>query len=582
MVSPAPGTPPGPAGSGILNVIGGESGRGDLFGGLTAAVVALPMALAFGVASGAGPVAGLWSAAIIGLVAALFGGTPALISEPTGPMTVVFTAVLATLSGRLEDPAQALAVAFTVVMVAGVFQILYGLLRLGDYITQMPYTVISGFMSGVGTILMILQIAPLLGEPAPPGGVLGTLGGLPELLQGIRPMDSLLALITLGVLGFTPAAVRRFLPVPLFALIVGTSLSLLAFPGVELRRIGTIPSGLPHFTLPAIPPDVLQLVLVNAALLGLLGSIDCLLTCLVSDSLTRMEHRSNKELVGQGLANIAAGLFGALPGSGATTATVVNIQAGGRTGLSGILRALILALVILGGSGLASRIPLAVLAAIVFQVGFGIVDWGFLARVPRLSRRGALITYVVTALTVLVDLMVAVGVGVFIANILTIDTLNRRQAGAVQTISTGNEADDRAADLSVQERELLDQARGRVLLFQLNGAMIFGVAKTINREHNAIGDCDAVIFDLSAVFHLGLTAALAIENAVEEAIEAGRNVYVVGAQGTTRQRLEEFRLFEKLPDDHTDLTRHQALMHAVAALPAADAPQPELQTDCPA
>jgi sulfate permease, SulP family len=136
------------------------------------------------------------------------------------------------------------------------------------------------------------------------------------------------------------------------------------------------------------------------------------------------------------------------------------------------------------------------------------------------------------------------------------------QARAVKAVST---VDD-AMDLSDHERELLTQANGRVLLFQLNGAMIFGVAKTINREHNAIGDCDAVIFDLSEVFHLGISAALAIENAVEEAIEVGRNVYVVGAQGTTRKRLEEFRLFEKLPEDHTDLTRHQALIHAVESL----------------
>jgi SulP family sulfate permease len=551
-----------PAATGIFNYIGRNNIRGDFFGGLTAAVIALPMALAFGVASGAGAAAGLWSAAIIGLVTALFGGTPSLISEPTGPMTVVFTAVLATLTSRFDDPAQALAIAFTVVMLSGVFQILYGLFRLGRYITQMPYTVISGFMSGIGTILIILQIGPLLGQPAPPGSVLGTLRALPELLQGIRPMESLLALVTLAVLWFTPGVVRRLVPVPLFALIVGTIVSLVAFPGVELRRIGEIPSGLPQFTLPALTPDVLQLVLINAALLGMLGSIDCLLTCLVSDSLTRTEHRSNKELVGQGLANITAGLFGALPGSGATTATVVNIQAGGRTGLSGILRALFLAIVILGGSTLASRIPLAVLAAIVFKVGIDIVDWGFLGRVPQLSRKGAFITYTVIALTVLVDLMVAVGVGIFIANIITIDKMSTMQAKAVKAVST---VDD-AMDLSGDERELLSRANGRVLLFQLNGAMIFGVAKAINREHNAIGECDAVIFDLSEVFHLGISAALAIENAVEEAIEEGRNVYVVGAQGTTRKRLEEFRLFERLPEDHTDLTRHQALIHAVGSL----------------
>ena len=375
-------------------------------------------------------------------------------------------------------------------------------------------------------------------------------------------MESLLAALTLAVLWFTPERIKRMIPAPLFALIVGTVISLLAFQGVELRRIGEISSSLPQLTLPALSHDVWQLVLINSALLGMLGSIDCLLTCLVSDSLTRTEHKSNKELVGQGVANILAGLFGALPGSGATTATVVNIQAGGRTGLSGVLRAVILALIILAGSGLASRIPLAVLAAIVFKVGIDIVDWDFLGRVPRLSRKGALITYVVIALTVLVDLMVAVGVGIFIANIITIDKMSAMQTRGVRVVSTG----DDAAELSEPERALLNAAGGRVMLFQLNGSMIFGVAKAINREHNAIGACDAVIFDLSEVVHLGLTAAMAIENAVEEAIEAGRNVYVVGARGTTRERLDQLKLYEQLPPDHTELSRNQALTHAVQAL----------------
>ena len=447
-------------------------------------------------------------------------------------------------------------------MLAGVFQILYGVLQLGRYITQMPYTVISGFMSGIGTILIVLQIGPLLGQAPPPGGVLGTLQTLPALVQGIEPMETLLALLTLVVLWFTPKRIRRLIPAQLFALIVGTVISLVAFQGVELRRIGEISSSLPQLTLPSLAPDVWQLVLINAALLGMLGSIDCLLTCLVADSLTRSEHKSNKELVGQGFANIVAGLFGALPGSGATTATVVNIQAGGRTGFSGVLRALVLAGIILAGSGLAARIPLAVLAAIVFKVGIDIVDWDFLVRVPRLSRKGALITYVVIGLTVLVDLMVAVGVGIFIANIVTIDKMSAMQTRGVRVVST----DDDTADLSEPEQALLNAAAGRVLLFQLNGSMIFGVAKAINREHNAIGDCDAVIFDLSDVLHLGLTAALAIENAVEEAIEKGRNVYVVGASGTTRERLDQFKLYEQLPADHTELSRHQALTHAVRAL----------------
>ena len=557
--------PPGRSPLRLLNHISTNNIKGDLFGGVTAAVIALPMALAFGVASGAGAAAGLWGAVLVGLFAALFGGTPSLISEPTGPMTVVMTAVIASLTAR--NPENGLAMAFTVVMLAGIFQMVFGVLKLGRYITQMPYTVISGFMSGIGFILTILQLGPFLGQAIPKGGVMGTLTALPQLLQNARPTEVLLAVITLAILWLTPAGVKKVAPPQLIALVIGTLLSLTLLSGggeggEGIRRIGEIASGFPKLQLPTFAPAQLQTMVVSAAVLGMLGCIDALLTAVIADSVTRTEHDSNKELIGQGLGNLVSGLFGGIAGAGATMGTVVNIQAGGRSALSGITRALVLMVVILAGGRLAAQIPQAVLAGIALKVGVDIVDWGFIKRAHRISISGAVIMYLVIALTVLVDLIVAVGVGVFIANILTIDKMSALQSKSVKSVSTGD------GDLLIpdEEKALLDQGKGQVLLFQLNGAMIFGVAKAIAREHNAIRDCKAVIFDLSEVSHLGVTAALAVENAVEEAIEKGRQVFVVGAADTTQRRLEKLGLFKKLPAERTSISRHEALQQAVAAL----------------
>jgi SulP family sulfate permease len=479
-------------------------------------------------------------------------------------MTVVMTGVIASLTAR--NPENGLAMAFTVVMLAGVFQIGFGLLKLGRYITQMPYTVISGFMSGIGFILIILQLGPFLGQAIPKGGVMGTLHALPQLLQNTRPTEVLLALISLAILWFTPARVKKVAPPQLIALVIGTVLSLTLLSGGDggegIRRIGEIASGFPKLQVPTFAVGEVRSMLLDAAVLGMLGCIDALLTAVIADSITRTEHDSNKELIGQGLGNLVSGLFGGIAGAGATMGTVVNIQAGGRSALSGITRALILLAVVLAGGRLASQIPQAVLAGIALKVGVDIVDWGFIQRAHRISLKGAVIMYLVMILTVFVDLIVAVGVGVFIANILTIDKMSALQSKAVKSVSTG----DGNLMIPEEEKALLDQGKGQVLLFQLNGAMIFGVAKAIAREHNAIGDCKAVIFDLSEVSHLGVTAALAVENAVEEAIEKGRQVFVVGASGTTQRRLENLGLYKKVPSECTNLSRHDALKKAVDSL----------------
>ena len=548
--------------------------RGDIFGGVTAAIIALPMALAFGVASGAGPEAGLWGAVLVGFFAALFGGTPTLISEPTGPMTVVMTAVIANLTAA--DPENGMAMAFTVVMLAGVFQIIFGSLRLGKYVTIMPYTVISGFMSGIGIILVILQLAPFLGQSNPEGGVIGTLEAIPDLLRNINPGETALALLTVAIIWFMPSKFKRIVPPQLVALVGVTVLALLLFPNPEeIRRIGAISAGFPALQIPTFRGDQLQLMFVDAAVLGMLGCIDALLTSVVADSLTRTEHNSNKELIGQGLGNVISGLFGGIAGAGATMGTVVNIQAGGRTALSGLTRAFVLLIVILGAANLAAIIPLAVLAGIALKVGIDIIDWDFLKRAHRVSVKGALIMYGVILLTVLVDLITAVGVGVFVANVLTIDRMSQLQSNSVQTIS---DADD-AIKLNTDEKRWLDEGNGRVLLFQLSGPMIFGVAKAISREHNAIQDCDAIVFDLSEVPHLGVTASLALENAVKEAIDEGRRVFIVGAAGQTKRRLQKLGVFDLIPSTclHTD--RAKALEAAVSSVYSQDQEySPSIQT----
>ncbi|ALM69951.1 SulP family inorganic anion transporter [Vibrio vulnificus] len=532
--------------------------KGDLFGGVTTAIISLPLALAFGVASGAGAEAGLWGAILVGLFAALFGGSSTLISEPTGPMTVIMTAVLTSMVAKY--PESGIAISFTIVMMAGAFQVLIGTLKLGKYITLMPYSVVSGFMSGIGVILIILQLSPLLGHAAPAGGVLGTLSALPETISNMKFSEFFLGLLTLGILFFFPKQYRKYVPAQLVALVVVTLLSVIIFDFDDVRRIGEIPTGLPSLVVPVINGEIFTAMVIDALVLGTLGCIDTLLTAVIGDSLTRKEHDSDKELRGQGFANMISGLFGALPGAGATMGTVTNIQVGARSPLSGVIRALILALVVLVASGLTEPIPMAVLAGIAVYVGFGILDWSFIQRAHRVSVQGMAIMYGVMLLTVFVDLIVAVGLGVFISNILIIERLSREQAKQVKAIS---DADENDVPLTDSERGLLDRANGKVLFFYLSGPMIFSVSKAISRQHSSISDYEAMILDLTDVPMIDVTVGLALENAIKDAQEAQCDVYLLCPNERVREQLEKFHVLDLVPDENTFKFRYEALNAAV-------------------
>jgi SulP family sulfate permease len=542
----------------ILNEIGFNNLRGDIFGGVTAAVIALPMALAFGVASGAGPAAGLYGAILVGLFASLFGGSPTLISEPTGPMTVIFTAVIAKLIAA--DPQNGMAMAFTVVIMAGLFQILFGAMRLGRYVTLMPYSVVSGFMSGIGIILIILQIGPLLGQASPSGGVIAIIQSLPALIAGIRPEETVLALVTVAILFLMPVKLKRYLPPQLLALIVGTIISIMLLEAAEIRRIGEIPMGLPALRTPMFSTEQWLIMFLNAIVLGILGCIDALLTAVIADSLTRKRHNSDKELIGQGIGNVMSGLFGGLPGAGATMGTVVSTQSGARTALSGLVRAAILLVIVLWAADLTASIPLAVLAGIAFKVGIDIIDWGFLKRAHRVSGKGALITYGVIALTVFVDLIAAVGIGLFVANVITITRLSELQSVDIKSATDPDKTD---LELTPYEHDLMETANGQVMLLQLRGSMIFGTSRAISRTNSEVEGRNALVIDLKEVVHLGVSAALALEATILDMVRAGRCVYLVGAVGQPRDRLEKLGVLKLIPPVNLVNRRIVALERAI-------------------
>ena len=535
--------------------------KGDLFGGVTTAVISLPLALAFGVASGAGAEAGLWGAIMVGFFAALFGGSTSLISEPTGPMTVIMTAVLTSMIAKY--PETGMAITFTVVMMAGAFQVLLGTLKLGKYVTLMPYSVISGFMSGIGVILIILQLSPLLGHAAPTGGVMGTLVELPNTLANINFNELFLGLLTLATLFFFPKEYRKYVPAQLVALVAITLLSIILFNSDSIRRIGEIPTGLPSIIIPHFNLDIFTTMVIDALVLGTLGCIDTLLTAVIGDSLTRKEHDSDKELRGQGFANMISGLFGALPGAGATMGTVTNIQVGARSPLSGVIRALVLTLVVLVAGGLTEPIPMAVLAGIAVYVGFNILDWSFIQRAHKISVPGMTIMYGVMLLTVFVDLIAAVGLGVFISNILIIERLSREQVRQVRTISD-TDGDD--VPLNDSERALLDRANGRLLFLYLSGPMIFSVSKAISRQHTSVSDYEVMILDLTDVPMIDMTVGLALENAIKDAQDAQCEVFLLCPNVQTQQQLEKFNIVDLVPSGYTYSHRYEALQAALKYL----------------
>ena len=507
--------------------------RGDLTGGVTAAVVALPLALAFGNAAlgPGGAIYGLYGAIITGFFAALFGGTPAQVSGPTGPMSVTVAGVVSSLAavGASRELSQGdmLAMVMAAVVLGGLLQILMGVLRLGRYITLVPYSVVSGFMSGIGVIILCLQIGPLLGISSQ-GGVVSSLQMVSSNFTP-NPAAVAVGIATLVVVFAAPRRVTKVIPSPLLGLLLITPLALWVFPE-DLPRIGSIPEGGLSFSAPNWS-NHLPLLLKAGLVLAVLGAIDSLLTSLVADNISQTRHRSDRELVGQGIANSISGLFSGLPGAGATMRTVINIRSGGRTPLSGMTHSVVLLVLLLGAGPLAEGIPTALLAGILIKVGLDIIDWGFLLRAHRLSFKTALVMWGVLLMTVFWDLIGAVLVGMFVANLLTIESLTNHQLGNMNT-GTGH--------LTTQEQGLMKRCGDDLILFRMQGPLSFGAAKGISERMMLVRKYKVLLLDITDVPHLGVTASLAIERMVKEAERQQRRVLVTGASGKVKQRLAQF------------------------------------------
>jgi len=534
-----------------VNRLSTENLRGDIFGGATAAIIALPLALAFGVASGMGPIAGLYGAIAVGLFAALFGGTNAQISGPTGPMTIVAASVFTQFGSQP-------AVAFTVVMMAGAFQILFGYLRIGRYINLMPYPVISGFMTGIGCILIILQLEPLIGHVAPPN-VVNALTALPTDVKTVNGNAAALGLMSLAICMWWPKKLTRIVPSPLVALVVCTAAALFI---ADVPLLGPVPSGLPSMQTPQFDFGQLNYMLISAAVLAALGSIDSLLTSLVADNMSRSFHDSDKELVGQGIGNLVAGFAGGLPGAGATVRTLANLKAGGRTQLSGVVHAVILALIVLGFGPVVSVIPHAALAGILLKVGIDVIDWRFIKRWHRAPRTDLVLMLVVLVLTVFVDIITAVGVGIVMASLVFVKDMADVQIQSIRTI-----VDDVDHELlTTDEATAFRQLNGRAAILHLSGAMSFGAANEMMRRIVSVKPVDVLIIDLTDVPSIDGSAALTLEEIIQRALDVDQEVLVVGMQFSVARVLGHLGALDGVREATRFSTRIEAIRAAQVAL----------------
>ena len=520
--------------------------RGDITGGITAGVVALPFAIAMGLASGAGAIAGLYGAIITGFFAALFGGTGAQVSGPTGPMTVVMALIVTKYIALF--PETGLAIAFTTVVLGGLFQIGFGILKLGRFINLMPHPVTSGFMTGIGVIIIILQIPQVLGLYEIKGSTMGIFSQLSNVESYFSNTGAItIALITLAVVYLLPKKIGKFIPAPLFALVTGT-LILLFFPQYFSSEIepfnnmilGEIPTGLPSFHMPVWEASIIFDMVASGLMLAILGSIDSLLTSLVSDEITRTHHKSDRELIGQGIGNTVSGLFGGLPGAGATMRTMTNVKAGGLTPISGALHAILLLAIVLGGAQYAQQIPLAVLGAILVKVGTDIIDWEYLKGLVSKPKSGALIMIVVLGITVLYNLMAAVGIGLVMASLIFLQRMTDVQLASIVSVQTIEEA----SHLDESHQELI--RAGNTLFYQLNGPMSFGSAKGIVRDFSTKSNYDRVILDLSNVPVIDYTTSRGIAEICNICKEKSADITIVGANIKVRHFLENIGLDKSL------------------------------------
>ncbi len=509
--------------------------RGDVLGGITAAVVALPVALAFGLAAGLGPAAGIYGAISVGFFAAVFGGTRSLISGPTGSMTVAMAVIVAAHADNIAE-------AFTIVIMAGLIQIMLGLLRIGRFVTYTPYSVISGFMTGVGVIIILVQTLPFLGAPVAAGGTIATLRNFSGVVDHFEGNALSIAAATLAVAMLWPRKFDRYLPSTLVALAVGTLIGVLWLTDAPV--IGAVPTALPSFQLPDVSPGVVVRSIEPAMVIALVGSVDTLLTALVGDSMTRTRHNPNKELLAQGIGNVFTGFIRGLPGSGATPSTVANIRAGGATFGSGVISVAILVVMVLALGRYVAEIPNAVLAGILVKVAFDTVDWRFVTRIHRVQREHMVVMLLTLGLTVFLDLVTAVAVGMIAAAVTSARQFERLELDSVVSVPLL----DQSFLGTGQDEEDGDEFSARVGLVALKGSFtVASSSKLIDTIGADIRDHEVVIIDFSDTVYVDDSAALVVEQLIETAELQDTHCVVMGLSGMPARNLRALDVLNRVP-----------------------------------
>lgn len=516
--------------------------RGDALGGITAAVIGLPSALALGVASGLGALAGLYGAIAVGFFAAVFGGTRGQISCPTGPTTVAMAVIVTTYADTLGE-------AFTIVILAGLLQVLLGAMKMGRYVVYTPYSVRAGFMSGIGLVLILIHVMPFLGAPNADGGLTGVFRALPQAIDAINFDAFAVALL---VCVFWPRRFRRVISSIPVGLVVGTLLSVLWL--ADMDRIGEAPGGLPQILIPDLSLGALLSAAQPALILAILASINSLLMSLARDTITRTTHKPDRELWGQGIGNIVTGLIGGVPGAGSGI-TVVNARVGGRTPVAGVLCSGILLAVVLGFGEVVEEIPLAVLAGLMMKVGWDLINWRFIVRLRRVQREHLLVMLATLGLTMFVDLLSAIAIGLVLAGMVGARQLEFLELDSVISAPLL----DRTFLLDENDSVEVDPFSARVGLVAFKGILTVASSSRLYATLSVdIQDHEVVILDFSDTLYVDNSAAFVLEELVEVAESEDTECIVVGLAGSVADLLQALRVLDRVQEDRFVRTMEEA------------------------
>ena len=514
--------------------------KGDFTGGLTAAIIALPMALAFGLQSGLGPEYGLYTAIILAIIASIIAGTKTLISDPTGPMTIVAATIIAS-SGFTSNPEIAWPTIIATFALAGLFQIVFGFIKVAQYVKYISYPVLSGFMGGIGIIIILFQWHSFFGVPRP-GKILDIISDIHNPILSPNLSALILGCSTLVLIYIIPLISKK-IPAGLVALIIGTLISLALEPGT-FSIIGEIPSSLPEFEglkLKNFNFNNISSVIVGALTLAGLGTIDTLLTSVVADNVTKTKHNGNRELIGQGLGNFVAALFGGIPGAGSTTGTVANIKSNGKSNISGIIKGLILLVVLLGLGQYLKNVPIPVLSALLISVGIGIIDFQGMKRLIKIKNSDTLVLILVIILTVFADLLVAVGVGMVLSSFFFMQRMGEL---VDQQSKQGNLADIE------KKLKIPEKIKDKIYDFELDGPLFYGFSDQFKEQAESIKGKDAVIINMSNVPYIDASGIYVLEEVITSFKDKKMDVILVGVKDHIFKQFEDLKVIpQTLPEE---------------------------------